>query len=150
MAIEDDAPSRAPAGRLEQRWMTNYEHLRLFRAMKGRFPLEAGVGSEATLGGWLRNQRRRYKRGRMPAWQAELLQEIPGFVWEPAAGGWWAKLELLRAFLERERRVPRYRSVDAGERELAAWVHKQRHHFRQGRLRPDRAAALRRLPFKIV
>lgn len=62
----------------------------------------------------------------MPAWQADLLQRIPGFVWEPAVGAWWVKLELLRAFLEREGRVPRYRSSDAGERELAAWVHKQR------------------------
>ncbi|WP_161886522.1 Helicase associated domain protein [Marisediminicola antarctica] len=107
--------------------MANYEELRSFRATKGKLPLEAGVGSEATLGGWLRNQRRRHKRGRMPAWQADLLQRIPGFVWEPAVGAWWVKLELLRAFLEREGRVPRYRAVHAGERELAAWVHKQRH-----------------------
>ncbi|WP_236966746.1 helicase associated domain-containing protein [Marisediminicola antarctica] len=146
----EDGPSREPADRLEQRWLATYGQIRSFRATKGKLPLEAGVGSEATLGGWLRNQRRRHKRGRMPAWQADLLQRIPGFVWEPAVGAWWVKLELLRAFLEREGRVPRYRSVDAGERELAAWVHKQRHHFRQGRLRPDRAAALRRLPFKIV
>jgi len=145
MAMEDGSFDQ-----LERRWMANYEELRSFRATKGKLPLEAGVGSEATLGGWLRNQRRRRKRGLMPAWQAELLQRIPGFVWELAARAWWDKLELLRAFLEQERRVPRYRSVDAGERELAAWVHKQRHHFRHGRLRPERVAALRRLPFKIV
>ena len=151
MAMEDGSFDQ-----LERRWIANYEELRSFRATTGKLPLEAGAGSgsgsgsEATLGGWLRNQRRRHKRGRMPAWQAELLQRIPGFVWEPAAGAWWVKLELLRSFLERERRVPRYRSVDAGERELAAWVHKQRHHFRHGRLRPERAAALRHLPFKIV
>jgi hypothetical protein len=78
----------------------------------------------------------------MPGWQEDLLNQLSGFSWDPH-GDTWHQHEV-------ERRMPRYRANDPLERELAAWVHKQRHLYRRGQLRPDRVAALRQLPFRIV
>jgi hypothetical protein len=89
-------------------------------------------------------------RGILPEWQRELLEDVEGFLWDPSNEIWNQHLVDLTAFLEREARVPRYRSTDERERRLAAWVHKQRHLHGRGELRPVRADSLRRLPFRIV
>lgn len=105
---------------------------------------------ENKLAGWVRYQRRRAERGTLPAWQRELLDQVKEFSWDPFGDQWDAWFDALRSFLEAKKRVPRYRTEEAGERALAAWVHKQRYLHGQGSLTPDRAMALRSLPFKIV
>jgi len=55
-----------------------------------------------------------------------------------------------KAFLNAEERLPRYRSTDTRERELGAWVSKQRYLHRRRRLLPERVEALCQLPFRIV
>ena len=46
--------------------------------------------------------------------------------------------------------MPRYRSDDAAEKRLAAWVYKMRHLERLGSLPAEREAAIRRAPFRIL
>ncbi|WP_409158000.1 helicase associated domain-containing protein [Lacisediminihabitans sp. H27-G8] len=75
---------------------------------------------------------------------------MTGFSWDPHRDSWHLNWTLLRDFLEREHRLPRYRANDPSERELAAWVHKQRHLYRRGQLLPERLAALQQLPFRII
>jgi len=113
-------------------------------------PVDAAEMEERRLGGWVRYQRRREERGLLPAWQRELLDQMPEFSWDPLGDQWDEWLEKLQTFLKEERRMPRYRTNNTGERALAAWVHKQRFFFRQGSLTPARVAALRSLPFRIV
>jgi hypothetical protein len=86
----------------------------------------------------------------MPAWQEDLLNQLSGFSWDPHSDTWRQHCAALRVFLEAEHRIPRYRAYDPSERELAAWVHKQRHLYRRGQLLPERLAALRQLPFWII
>jgi hypothetical protein len=113
-------------------------------------PLDGREETEKQLGGWVRYQRRRAERGLLPAWQFQLLDKMPEFSWDPLGDQWDEWFEKLRSFLDLESRVPRYRADEPEEKALAAWVHKQRHFHRQGTLAPDRAAALRELPFRIV
>jgi len=154
--VPDGYVSNSPsANRNYRRWLANLEavadHLDTFRTMPretrntGKVPQE-----EAVLANWVRYQRRRRSLGTMPVWQEELLNQIDGFSWDPHSDSWHYHCELLRAFLEGQRRLPRYRANDPFERELAAWVHKQRHLYRRGLLLPERVEALRQLPFRIV
>ena len=113
-------------------------------------PVGEGQIEESRLAGWLRYQRRREQRDVLPAWQRELLEQVPGFSWAPLGNQWDQWWEQLRVFLAQERRMPRYRSTPAAERALAAWVDKQRLSFRRGTLAAERVVALRSLSYKIV
>lgn len=86
----------------------------------------------------------------MPSWQEQLLVKLGDFSWDPHSDRWEHQFRALRTFIEIEGRVPRYRAVNLAERELAAWIHKQRHLHRQDQLRYERLAALRSWQFKIV
>jgi hypothetical protein len=137
-------------------WIQRYSELVRFTALRGGLPRELVQPqgpeevAEQRLGGWVRYQRRREERGMLPAWQRELLEQLPEFTWDPLGDQWDQWLEQLRTFLETERRVPRYRTEQTVERALAAWVHKQRFLYKREALTPYRAEALRSLPFKIL
>ena len=102
------------------------------------------------LANWVRYQRRRKSGGLIPGWQEDLLNQLSGFSWDPHGVFWRLHCADLGTFLGGEGRMPRYRADDPFERELAAWVHKQRHLLRIGKLLPERVAALSQLPFRIV
>jgi hypothetical protein len=137
-------------------WIKRYGALARFQARTGSMPHEIAspVGKtqidESRLAGWLRYQRRREERKVLPEWQRELLEQVPGFSWDLLGDQWDHWWGLLQVFLAREHRIPKYRSSCTAERNLAAWVHKQRHLFRRGELRAERVSALRALSFKIV
>jgi hypothetical protein len=138
-----------------RRWLVTFEaladHLDTFGEMPRESPgIGEASGGEALLANWARYQRRRRSRGSMPVWQEELLNRTDGFSWDPRSDSWHHHCEVLRTFLEGQRRLPRYRANDPFERELAAWVHKQRHLYRRGQLLPERVATLRQLPFRII
>ena len=121
----------------------------------GKLPREpdgsGGVSSsEVVLANWVRYQRRRRAQGTLPMWQEDILNQLRGFSWDPHGDAWRQNYAALQLFLEAQGRMPRYRANDRFERQLAAWVHKQRHLNRRSQLRLDRVAALRRLPFRIV
>ncbi|RNE59357.1 hypothetical protein EEJ31_09975 [Cryobacterium tepidiphilum] len=151
----DDACSGRHLGKLDEHWLDEFANLERHVELRGAMPRESKnqtsqVSGEARLAGWVRYQRRRAVRGILPDWQRELLEQITGFLWDPSNENWSRHLATLTAFLEREGRVPRYRSSNAEERRLAAWVHKQRHLHGRGELHQVRVDALRRLPFRIV
>jgi len=110
----------------------------------------AGEVEESRLAGWVRYQRRREQKLSLPSWQRELLEQVPGFSWDPLEEQWNEWRETLRVFLAEEVRMPRYRSQDARERVLAAWVHKQRYLHKRGEVSEARVSSLKALPFKVV
>jgi len=105
---------------------------------------------ESRLAGWVRYQRRREQKLSLPSWQRELLEQVPGFSWDPLEEQWNEWREALRVFLATEGRMPRYRSPSASERALAAWVHKQRHLHNKGEVSEVRVSSLKALPFRVV
>jgi hypothetical protein len=133
-------------------WSERYQELADHVRATNKLPAESvvGGGSTATLGGWLRYQRRRESRGIMATWQRDLLDKLPGFEWEPRPQRWRRSCDRTRDFLLDEGRVPRYRASDPRERELAAWVQKQRYLYRRGQLEQERIEALGTLPIRIV
>jgi len=146
---------RARGGRLEERWLDRYQQLLVFQADTARLPRESSRDErhsvdEARVASWMRYQRRRAERGIMPSWQRVLLEQIPGYSWGPSNDQWERQYEELHEFLNAEERLPRYRSTDTRERELGAWVSKQRYLHRRRRLLPERVEALCQLPFRIV
>jgi len=98
------------------------------------------------VGDWVRLQRLRSSRRRMPAWERRKLDAI-GFVWKPQATGWTEGLRCLHEFRVREghcRVTPGH--VERGF-PLGAWVRYFRHRWRQGALPADRVLALRMVGF---
>ena len=146
---------RSKSGSQSLAWTRRYGLLLRHVASHGAMPREfanprAEEVEESRLAGWVRYQRRREQKLSLPSWQRELLEQVPGFSWDPLKEQWNEWCEMLRVFLAAERRMPRYRSQDAHERALAAWVHKQRHLHRRGELSEVRVSSLRALPFKVV
>jgi hypothetical protein len=144
-------------GSIERAWLDTYTTLVTFLATQSRLPREnlansdPALGQERVLGSWVRYQRRRFGRGIMPPWQADLLASaIPGMTWTPHDDSWRRSLHELIQFVSDTARMPRYRSDDAAEKRLAAWVYKMRHLSRLGSLSAEREAALRRAPFRIL
>ena len=138
-------------------WMKRYGAVVRHQARTGSMPHEFASPTgdkereeENKMAGWVRFQRRRADRGVMPVWERELLEQLPGFSWDPLGEQWDRWCGLLNTFLITEGRMPRYRSLSPSEKALAAWVHKQRHLFRAGSLSVERVASLRSLPYKIV
>lgn len=137
-------------------WITRYAAIVRYEARTGSMPREIaspvgeGQVEESRLAGWLRYQRRREERDVLSTWQRELLEQVPGFSWDPLGDQWDQWREQLRVFLIQERRMPKYRSTSASERALAAWVDKQRLSFRRGTLAAERVVALRSLSYRIV
>ncbi len=155
MSLSSGSRKRARSDR-ELAWIGRYTDLVRFLARAFRMPREVPNPrtpeelEESRLGGWVRYQRRRSVRGTLPTWQRDLLDNLDEFSWDPHGDQWDEWFRRLRLFLADEQRVPRYRTQDAGERALAAWVHKQRFLHRRGSLSSERVIALRELPFKIV
>jgi len=146
---------RTRGGRLEERWLDRYQQLLVFQAYTARLPRESSrdeehFPDEARVASWMRYQRRRAERGIMAPWQQVLLEQIPGYSWGPSNDQWERQYGQLREFLEAEGHLPRYRSTDMRERELGAWVSKQRYLHRRWRLSAERVEALRQLQFRIV
>jgi hypothetical protein len=96
-------------------------------------------------------QRRRFDRGTMPAWQANLLAAaVTGMSWDPHGDAWRRNLHEAIEFFTEHHAAPRYRSTDEREKKIAAWLAKQRHLDRTGQLSPERVAMLRQAPFRIL
>ena len=150
-----NSPSSARANGNNRRWLITWGALRDHLDSCGHLPRETDDSgtvpiSEIVLANWVRYQRRRKAGGLMLGWQEDLLNQLSGFSWDSHGDTWRQHCADLRMFLEVERRIPRYRANASFERELAAWVHKQRHLYRRGLLLPERVEALRQLPFRIV
>jgi len=144
-------------GAIERAWLDTYTKLVTFLATQSRLPRENLTNSdpalrqERVLGSWVRYQRRRFERGIMPPWQADLLASaIPGMTWTPHDDSWRRSLHELIRFVTDNARMPRYRSNDAAEKRLAAWTYKMRYQVRHGFLSAEREAVLRRAPFRIL
>ena len=128
-------------------WRRRYDALVAFAKREGhaRVPIdhiEAGL----KLGGWVSFKRTLKREGRSPAYRVRLLNQVPGWSWEPEQEAWDRGYAVLVKFCAREGHacVPTQHVED--DFELGVWVKWQRRQFKTDRLPIDRARRLEALP----
>ena len=112
--------------------------------------VEAFDRGEVKLGSWVMSRRAEFRDGRLSQDRIALLEEIPGWEWDPFEADFQERLGLLRTFVEREghARVPQghVEASDRGEVKLGWWVTARRADYRKGKLSQDRIALLEEIP----
>lgn len=104
-------------------------------------------GDSLRLGSWVSNRRNDYRLGRLTAGQAERLEAVPGWSWEPQDEAFAEGIAHLRAFVSERghTRVPAgYRSPDGYK--LGPWVVSKRGDRRASKLSEERVRDLEALP----
>lgn len=97
------------------------------------------------LGGWVQNQRTKYREGTLDIDRQQRLQDLTGWRWDPFAEQWEQGFSRLIEYVKRhgDARVPYSCTVD-GYR-LGGWVYTQRAHHTEGTLDTDRERRLEEL-----
>jgi hypothetical protein len=103
---------------------------------------------EQRLADWIRYQRRPATRSLHCDYQRRRLETLPGFSWTPLDDQWNERFADFAAFVATHHRPPRYRSDNAEERAIAAWVTKQGRFIKLGTLPEDRVRKLNSLSFR--
>ena len=110
---------------------------------------QSHVQDGVRLGTWVAGRRRYYKSGELDSAQVKLLEQLPGWSWNPRADQELARqsefdqmVDALGMFREREGHalVPK-KHCESGMR-LGSWSASQRMAYAQGRLSPEEVAAL--------
>jgi superfamily II DNA or RNA helicase len=98
------------------------------------------------LGYWVGTQRGMYRAGSLLADRRALLEELPGWSWDPNVEQWEQRYEALQAFAAREghAEVPK-RHAEAGVT-LGTWVQHLRTDYRTGELSAERIVMIEQIP----
>ncbi len=101
------------------------------------------------LGRWVRDQRYEHKKGRLSKDKKEILEQLPGWIWNTQRGmkeSWLKSLNRLRGYVEQEgNAVVSYSYVTENGYKLGTWVRDQRYEHKKGRLSREQEAALEEL-----
>lgn len=129
------------------RWRSRLAEAKQFVAERDRMPESGGGEAEASLHGWLLEQRRSYRRRQMSYPKIVLLEELAG--WnrdsrqEILDQQWEGKLSNLETFVNQYGSMPRYKTfASEDERVLGVWLHKQHQLRAEGRITQWRHVAL--------
>lgn len=112
------------------RWRSRLAEVKQFVADYGKLPESNGDKTEASLHGWLLEQRRSYRRQQMSYPKIVLLEELTGWNCdshqESLDRQWEDKLAQLETYVNQHGGMPRYRTfASEDERALGVWLHKQ-------------------------
>jgi hypothetical protein len=103
---------------------------------------EAGVDLDS----WTKQQRGRYRSGKLAADRVERLQRIPGWSWFPQDDAWEAGFVALQRCVTKTGSAALRRNEQSDGYPVGAWVGEQRNRRTRGLLDPDRATRLEALP----
>lgn len=135
-ALLEALPGWTWTGELLVKWPDRFEQLHRHLTREGTYP-----PSKSPLGDWIKNQRRSYKHGTMPAERRALLEALPGWTWTgELLAKWPVRFEQLHRHLAREGTYPPSKGP------LGEWIKKQRHAYKQGTMPAERRALLEALP----
>ncbi len=104
--------------------------------MEGEFPL----------GRWVLKQRQANRQGRLPRTLVEELSAVRGWTWNVNESRWWETFASVRQVLTPVSGESIPTEVPKLTPRLSAWCSSQRHAYRAGKLKADRATALASLP----
>ena len=129
------------------RWRSRLAEVKQFVADYGKLPKSNGDKTEASLHGWLLEQRRSYRRQQMSYPKIVLLEELTGWNCdshqESLDRQWEDKLAQLETYVNQHGQMPRYRTfASEDERALGVWLHKQHQRRAEGKIAGWRHVAL--------
>ena len=121
-------------------WECKFGLVKDFVKSNQRFPKTTGSEDEKKLRRWLETQKR--VSPRMPAERKAILDSgLPG--WDESADDrWYAVLEEVVAFYNKNNRAPRKSRGDKEEKRLGDWVFRARKNYREQSLESEQIAAL--------
>jgi hypothetical protein len=130
-----------------ERWERNYELLLQYAEKNGnaRVPQSYQV-SGVKLGVWIGEQRGAFNRGTISAERRNLLENLPGWAWNPHDEKWEQGYERTEAFIREHghARVP-VAHVDEDGYQLGTWVANQRRKYARNELPDGRIVRLEKL-----
>jgi hypothetical protein len=129
--------------RMDFRWMRQFERLLDFRDSNGHLLRQV---PDSVLRSWMVHQRVLYKRNQLDVEKTRLLEDVPGWTWNPGDDRWESGFQYLLEYIELNGTscVPqKFRTDGFG---LGTWVNKQRQRYRKGNLERARADRLSLLP----
>jgi superfamily II DNA or RNA helicase len=139
--------TRAPSPLEQERWRHRYNLLARWTSQHRHAAIPPSLVIDGiNLRTWVGEQRQQWKRGRIPAERAALLEKLPGWAWDPLAQAWGAAFTRLQEFAAAHGHtlVPQnYQAPDGFY--LGSWVHRQRAERAAGKLLPANAARLESL-----
>lgn len=120
---------------LDAQWQENADKLKTFVNKYNRLPsFRTKDSEEKKIGSWASHQRRNYKGSgnrTLTREQIAFLESIPGWYWEKDLDGLWQEYaNNLKAFVDKRKRLPNFRSKDSEEKKIGKWMHHQRQNYK--------------------
>jgi hypothetical protein len=130
----------------ERRFEEILSALRAFARRHGHTRVRSGTRAGVRLDRWIVLQRQLFREHRLSRAHIRALAALPGWSWEPQANRFEEGVRHLLRYVSREGHacVPQDRGKPGFK--LGLWVMSVRQRYRRGRLAPDRARRLERLP----
>jgi hypothetical protein len=128
-------------------WDLGVDRLQAFVAREGHARVPRGHKELGfPLGNWVTTRRSENRRGTLAPDRVELLEAMPGWVWDHAQHAWKEAMDHMRAFVGHTGHAAVPFAHREGAFRLGSWVNNRRTEYKQGRLPPDRVAELETLP----
>lgn len=115
-----------------------------FVICNGRLPTGSTVFKGTRIGGWMLQQRTRYRTGKMPAWRVARLEAVPGWEWR-AKDTFPQKVMLLKEHMLLIGEVPKINVFYKGYN-IGKWASQQRSSYQRGEMAWRRVRALEAIP----
>lgn len=130
-------------------WDVMFKHLCDYseREDHARVPASYITEDGFNLGQWVWLQRKVYKRNKLTKSRIELLENLPGWSWDPHEEQWMIGYEHLKEYAEREGHAKVLRGyVGADAYSIGKWADKNRARYRNNKLSEHRIELLEALP----
>ena len=123
-----------------ERWMFWYGLLKnIYEGKNLTFISHVQVTDDGhKIGIWVDTQRQNYKNGKLSQDRIDLLEKIPGWIWDINEYQWQEGYKNLRVYIKKYKFIPPQRYVSDEGYNLGAWVNSQRFNYKKGILSPGK------------
>jgi superfamily II DNA or RNA helicase len=127
-------------------WMAYYSELRSLSVdfMKTGLPSKL-ISGDFNLGNWITFQRKLKRQNGLEQYRIDLLQEIPGWIWDPDEKYWDLSYSALVEFVDQNNHCMVPAKLVVGEVPLGRWVTNQRVRYKKNKLSKQRIEELEKL-----
>jgi superfamily II DNA or RNA helicase len=129
---------------IQDQFLKTYQELQKWVEENGRIPSESNNADviEKKLNTWCQNRRKNYVKGILSQDQIQLLEQIPGFLWNPRNEHFFKMYENLQSWVKKYKRFPSTNAKDITEQLLGSWCSNKRNDYKLNKLTQDRIRLL--------